>query len=130
MLGVRSEGQLAAHPLRGAIFENWVMTELLKAQTNSGLRPALHFLRDKTGHEIDAVVETAPDRLHAVEMKSGQTVAADFFSGLDYWRDKLPSRRIAAWLVYGGSEGQERRGTKVLPWKHLDPLLAELRTES
>jgi predicted AAA+ superfamily ATPase len=124
---VGAEEHLATHPLRGAIFENWVMTELLKAQSNQGLRPDLHFLRDKTGHEIDAVVETAPDRLHAVEMKSGQTVASDFFSGLDYWRERIPGKNFSAWLVYGGSQRQNRRNTTVLPWNGLDPLLDALK---
>jgi predicted AAA+ superfamily ATPase len=123
LLGVRSLEQLATHPLRGAIFENWVMTELLKAQSNMGMRPALHFLRDKTGHEIDAVVETTPNRLHAVEMKSGQTIAADFFAGLEYWREKLPAREFVAWLVYGGTEQQNRRNATALPWNCLAPLL-------
>jgi predicted AAA+ superfamily ATPase len=127
LIGVRDEEQLVVHPLRGSVFENWVVTELLKARTNRGLRPDLHFLRDRSGHEIDAVVETGPDRLDAIEMKSGQTVAADFFDGLDYWRAHLPGKDFRGWLVYGGQERQNRSNAAVVPWNDLEALLDAIR---
>jgi predicted AAA+ superfamily ATPase len=125
LIGIRRQEHLTAHPQRGALFENWVMTELLKAQTNRGIKPRLHFLRDKEGHEIDAFVETAPKCFHAVEIKSGETVATDFFRGLDYWRDALAGESIAPWVVYGGSAPQDRQRGRVLPWSDLAPLLGE-----
>lgn len=122
-LGVREAGHLHAHPQRGALFENWVMTELLKAQCHRGLKPTLYFLRDKEGHEIDALVETAPDTFHAVEIKSGETIASDFFAGLDYWRARLDRQTLVPWLVHGGSVHQEREKATVLPWSDLAPLI-------
>lgn len=125
-LGVRAPSHISAHPQRGALFENWVMTELLKAQTNHGLKPSLHFLRDKEGHEVDALIETAPDTFHAVEIKSGETIASDFFSGLDYWRAKLPRQTITPWLVHGGTSCQQREKATVLPWNCLSPLIENI----
>lgn len=119
LLGIRRQEHLLAHPQRGALFENWVMTELLKAQTNWGIKPRLHFLRDKEGHESDAFVETAPKCFHAVEIKSGETVATDFFKGLDYWRGALKDEAITPWVVYGGSTQQDRERGRVLPWADL-----------
>ncbi len=111
---------------RGALFENWVLSELLKAQTNRGRKPSLHFLRDKEGHEIDALVETGPDTFQAVEIKSGETIASDFFTGLDYWRGKLTRQNLTPWLVHGGTAHQQREQATVLPWNNLDPLLEQL----
>ncbi len=125
-LGIRNAGHVTAHPQRGALFENWVMTELLKAQTNRGIKPSLHFLRDKEGHEIDAFIETGPDTFQAVEIKSGETIAADFFTGLDYWRAKLTRQTVAPWLVHGGTAHQQREKGTVLPWNDLSPLLSTL----
>ena len=125
-LGVRDASHIRAHPQRGALFENWVMTELLKAQTNRGIKPSLHFLRDKEGHEVDALIETAPDTFQAIEIKSGETVASDFFSGLDYWRAKLTRQTLTPWLVHGGTARQDREKATVLPWNDLSPLLKEL----
>jgi predicted AAA+ superfamily ATPase len=127
-LGVRSPQHITAHPQRGALFENWIMTELLKAQTNHGMKPNLHFLRDKEGHEVDALIETAPDVLHALEIKSGETIAADFFSGLDYWRAKLTRQKITPWLIHGGMTLQRREKATVLPWNDLSSLLSMLTT--
>lgn len=122
-LGVRDSSHIRAHPQRGALFENWVMTELLKAQTNRGIKPSLHFLRDKEGHEVDALIEIAPDTFHAIEIKSGETIASDFFSGLDYWRAKLTRQTLTPWLIHGGTARQDREKATVLPWNDLSPLL-------
>jgi hypothetical protein len=99
------------------------MTELLKAQTHRGLKPSLHFLRDKEGHEIDALIETAPNTFHAVEIKSGETIASDFFRGLDFWRAKLVGQSLKPWLIHGGTARQEREKATVLPWNGLGELL-------
>lgn len=126
LLGIRRPEHLTAHPHRGALFENWVVTECIKARLNAGLRPELHFLRDKEGHEVDLVVETAPNGIQAVEVKSGATVAGDFFAGLDYWSSKLAGRTVHPWLVYGGETAQNRNAGTVLPWSGLGPLLSAL----
>jgi len=99
------------------------MTELLKAQTNRGIKPSLYFLRDKEGHEIDAFIETAPDTYQAVEIKSGETIASDFFTGLDYWRAKLTRQTLTPWLVHGGTAHQQREKATVLPWNDFTPLV-------
>jgi predicted AAA+ superfamily ATPase len=125
-VGVRTPDHLSVHPQRGALFENWIMTEILKAQTNHGLKPTLHFLRDKEGHEIDALIETGPDTFHAVEIKSGETIASDFFSGLDYWRAKLTRQTITPWLIHGGTALQLREKATVLPWNDLSPLIEKI----
>lgn len=126
-VGVRTPDHISAHPQRGALFENWIMTELLKAQTNQGLKPTLHFLRDKEGHEINAFIETEPDTFHAVEIKSGETIASDFFANLDYWRAKLTHQTITPWLIHGGTSFQHREKATVLPWNDLSPLIAIIK---
>ena len=126
LVGVRTPDHLSVHPQRGALFENWIMTEILKAQTNHGLKPTLHFLRDKEGHEIDALIETGPDTFHALEIKSGETIASDFFTGLDYWRAKLTRQTITPWLIHGGTALQHREKATVLPWNDLSPLIEKI----
>jgi len=128
LLGIRDSSQVMTHPHRGALFENWVMMELIKAQCNAGQKPLVHFLRDKQGHEIDAVIEPRPGELLGIEMKSGATIAGDFFSGLDYWRERLTSMTVHPWLVHGGETRQRRERGYVLPWNDLEPLLADVVT--
>jgi len=126
LVGIRHPSHLSAHPLRGPLFENWAMTELLKARLHGGLRPDLYFLRDKEGHEVDTLIETEPQRVHVIEIKSGGTVASDFFDGLDFWRQKLRGHHFQPWLIYGGDTQQTRERGTALPWSALGPLLEAL----
>ena len=57
LLGIQTVEQVAAHPLRGALFETMVVNEFLKARRNAGRRDQLYFWRDNIGTEIDLVLE-------------------------------------------------------------------------
>jgi len=119
LLGIRDPDQLRVHPLRGAIFESWVASEILKARVHRGAPADVFHLREVRGVEVDLVVE-AGRRLIAVEAKSGGTVASDFVRALD----RLPAmvgkaalgRELVRRLVYGGEEPQRRTSLDVIPW--------------
>jgi predicted AAA+ superfamily ATPase len=57
LLGIRTPAELRDHPLRGSIFENWAVTEVLKWRWNRGLRSDLAFYRDQRDAEVDLVVD-------------------------------------------------------------------------
>lgn len=122
LLGISEPSQLRTHPLRGALFENWVVSEVLKARLHRGLRESAYFLRDRRGFEIDLLLDLG-DRLVAVESKSGQTVAGDFFTQLERLRAGMPGipagRRLETRVVFGGDAPQRRRDTEVVPWHRL-----------
>jgi len=68
---------------------------------------------------MDFILE-GNERLDAIEVKSGATITSQFFQGLKYWKDlqqkhavEIPGR---TYLVYGGSQTQERNNCKILPW--------------
>ncbi len=123
LLGIRSPDQLRDHPLRGAIFETWVASEVLKTRAHRGVPPSLSFFRDRKGAEVDVVIELGREVL-AIETKSGQTVAADFFAGLETFASLMassrPRRAVRSFVVYGGGDAQERSGGTVVPWSRLD----------
>jgi uncharacterized protein len=121
LLSIREPAHLETHPQRGALFENWVVSELMKLRFNHGLPTNLYFWRDRSGHEVDLLVEHA-DRLVPVEIKSGQTVNADYFKGIEYWLALAQPRKPQAWLVYGGKEDHQRVATRILSWQHLSTL--------
>jgi len=124
LLGIQNAEQLFTHPLRGALFESWVVAELLKERFNRGLGSNLYFWRDRSGHEVDVLVERG-DALVPIEVKSGRTVTPDAFAGLDEWRRTAgDDAGKEAWLVYGGDREQERQGTRVVPWRRIGGLTA------
>lgn len=115
LLQIRSPQDLYQHAARGAIFESYVLTELYKNFVHQGEQPGLYFCQDSTGHEVDFLVESG-SRLVPVEVKSGQTVAGDFFDGLTYFRKITGNPGAPAALVYGGTQTYKRKGVTVYPW--------------
>jgi len=115
LLGIRQAADLRTHPLRGAIFESFVVSELRKLFIHNGERPRLFFWRDSRGREVDVLIDLG-SRLIPVEIKAGATVASDFFKGLDGY-GALSGRRSGV-LVYGGDESYRRKGHHVLSWKN------------
>ncbi len=118
LLGIQTPQQLVFHPYRGALMETWVVSELLKARYHRGLVSNVYFWRDKTGREVDVLVDRG-DALLPVEVKSGQTVNRDMLAGLEHWRALADQTAGPGWLVYGGNQRQERSGCVVLPWSEL-----------
>ena len=115
LIGIQNESQLMLHPQRGAIFETWVVSELLKVRYNAGLASNLFFWRDNTGNEVDIIIDKGLT-LEPVEIKSGLTVTADSFDGLRKFCALAGETAGRARLVYGGKDRQERQDVDVLPW--------------
>ena len=118
LLRIKNIQQIVTHPAKGALFENMIISELLKQRLNAGAGDNLYFWRDKTGNEIDVLTDDA-GKLTAYELKSGETISTDFFSGLTYL-SKLNSNVTHKTLVYGGKQQQERsNGILVKPWSKI-----------
>ena len=115
LLRIRSAEDLRVHAARGAVFETFVISELLKSQYHHAAEPDLYFWRDSAGHEIDLVIDQGQD-LVAVEIKSSETIADDFFKGLDFWRTLPGQEHAPAALVHGGTDAYLRRGFAVYSW--------------
>ena len=114
-LGIRQAEQIVNHPLRGAIFENHVVAETAKAYLHHRRTPPLFFWRDRTGHEIDLVIEEAGE-LYPVEIKSGSTLSSDMLDSLLWWTTLSGRHPESATLVYGGTDHLTRRKVAVRPW--------------
>lgn len=117
LLGIRTTEQMMTHPLRGSIFETFVIAELIKSRLNRGERPNMYFWRDSNGNEVDVIVEHGLS-LMPIEIKSGKTVVRDSFAGLDKWRTLAGDAAIEPVLIYGGDGEYRQNGVKVIGWKH------------
>ncbi|MFP4671827.1 MAG: ATP-binding protein [Desulfohalobiaceae bacterium] len=122
LLGIYDASQLAMHPLRGAIFETFVVSELQKFRFNYQKDVDLYYWRDSNGREIDVVADFG-GRLVPIEIKSGQTLNRDFFSGLEYWMKLAGALAFQPTLIYGGSTEIMRKGIRVLSWKNVGQAL-------
>ena len=118
LLRIQSPEDLRLHASRGSIFESFVVADLLKNFLNRGREADLYFWRDSTGHEIDVVIDRGQERV-AVEIKSAQTIAEDFFTGIDFWRKLVGDPDAPSALIYGGDRSFRRSGVAVQSWSTL-----------
>ncbi len=124
LLGIESASQLATHPMRGSLFENWVIVELLKGRFNRGRNNNLSFWRNNTGLEVDVIVEQA-GRLRPIEIKSGATLSGELWRPLKSWLDLAGDDAISPTLVYGGETTWNHDASKAIPWKNIAELAKE-----
>ncbi len=124
LLGIRSVEQLRVHPLRGAVFESFVVSEILKARVHRGLPPDLYFLRDRKGREIDLLLADAAGAC-AIEVKSSETPPPDALAAIAAAEElvrptpRAPIRRV---VIYGGATSQFRSEGAIVSWQGLaDP---------
>lgn len=116
LLGIRTTEQMITHPLRGSIFETFIISELVKSKLNRGEKPAFYFWRDSNGNEIDLIVEQGT-KLQPIEIKSGRTLTHESFAGLEKWQSLAGKKAISPTLIYGGDDSYAQRGIKVVGWK-------------
>ncbi len=118
LLGIDSPEVLNQHYLRGGLFETMVLSNLLKHRLNAGKNPNIYFWRDKTGIEIDCLIEEG-DSLIPIEMKSAQTIHSDFFTSLAHFSKLANISPSAGYVIYGGQEEQKRQNGHIVSWKDL-----------
>lgn len=115
LLRIREPAALTDHALRGAVFETYVVSELFKAFAHRGETPPLYFWRDRTGHEVDVLIDTGK-QLIPIEIKSGSTISGSFFEGLRYFMVLGPKIARTGVMIHGGNDLYERENFMVLPW--------------
>ena len=118
LLGIKNAEQIPIHAAKGPLFENMIVSELLKDRFNKGENDNLYYWRDKTGNEVD-ILTGNEEQLTAIELKAGETISTDFFKGLNYF-SALQTDTIEKLLIYGGNQEQQRsNGIYVKPWDML-----------
>lgn len=123
---IKSADEIVAHPLKGGLFETCIIGEFLKYRYNRGLESNLFFWRDKTGHEIDCIIEKSMNEAIPVEIKAGRTIAEDFFKNIHYYNNLSGQSPDNSFIVYGGDQNQNRSDGRVIRYSHLDPIFGFL----
>ena len=115
LIGIRDTVTLDTHVSRGALFETFVVSELIKRQYNQGHNADLYFWRDSAGNEIDLLSDTQQG-LQAIEIKSGSTFASDWIKGFKVWKRNTQVNTLIPRIIYGGTDSYDREGHQVMGW--------------
>jgi uncharacterized protein len=120
LLGITKAEQLTLHPLKGSLFENYVIGELVKDRFNKNIPFDLYFWRDNTGNEMDVVIDKGT-HLYPIEIKAGKTITTDYFKNFEFWKKTTGSEEGT--VIYAGDMPQKRsNGMTVIPWNTLQNL--------
>lgn len=115
LLGISNTGQMNIHSARPALFETLVINEAIKSQLNLGKAHQCYFWRDNVGLEVDLIMH-ASQGLLPIEIKSGQTIASDWFKSLKKWH-ALSNSAAQPRLIYGGEQSYARNGVECQSWR-------------
>lgn len=116
LLEIDNESHVNTHPLRGSLFENLIILELLKKRLNNGQRSNLFYWRERSGIEIDILMEQA-SQIIPVEIKTATTFNSDFLKGINYWKKLNPTIKNS-YLIYTG-KSSSIDNTDIFNWKQV-----------
>ncbi len=118
LLGIENQLHLSRDPLRGSLFENLVIMELVKKRYNMGLDHNLFFYRDSNMNEVDILVKSG-DKFKAIEVKSAETFHKSFLKGLSYIKKIFPQNVEASYVVYSGEKELKGKEFNLVNYKDL-----------
>jgi predicted AAA+ superfamily ATPase len=119
LLGIQTAPQLATHPLRGALFESWVVSEVMKARLHAGFPARIFHYREAKGPEVDLLVQSEAGWV-LTEAKSGATVDTSFFRNMEALASQFPEGNpVERRLIYGGKDSYQRQGVAVTGWPQI-----------
>ncbi len=121
-LGIQHPKDLYSHPMRGALFESLIISDLFKYFYNVGRMPPLYFWRDVQGHEIDCIIEKSLHQLVPLEVKAGMTIRADFFKELAGWGAITGQAPEQGFLIYAGDSDHLRKFGNVISWRRIEKV--------
>ncbi len=121
LLGIEELNQLCSHPLRGFIFENLVILELMKYRYNHGKEANFFYYRDSNQREVDLVIPIA-NTLIPVEIKVSQTYNKAFLSGVKYFSDLVGDEFKIGFIVYNGKQEQRLGNFSLLNYSNVGKI--------
>lgn len=114
---ISSAQVIASHPLQGALFETFVVMEIVKLIQKLPIQPNLYHFRSHSGAEVDLVLEL-DGRLYPVEIKSKSNPSYKDIRGFQALKDCFPKENIQKGLVVCAVPSPQFISREVLaiPW--------------
>lgn len=125
LLGIHTKEQASRDPLRGNLYENLVIADIMKAALNKGIRPEMYFFRDSHGNEIDLLIREK-GMLLPVEIKSAATFSTDFVKKIEWFQTLGVRRVLPGAVLYNGEQRFDVRGVRVFNPLHVEDIWTTL----
>lgn len=118
LLDIESPRQLERDKMRGAIFENYVVMEVIKHRYNRGLLDGVFFYRDSNQNEVDILLKEEGE-ITAIEVKSSITYHSSFADSLNKLSDWIKTPVVRKIIVYTGNFENTASDIKLINYKNL-----------
>ena len=128
LLGIRKVSNVHSHFMRGHLFENLVIAEFYKFYFNKGIIPNLFYLRNKSGYEIDLVIESN-SKTFLIEIKSGKTYSDHFFKNILYYKNITDLNLTHSFVIYDGNQNVKYQDSNLMGWKDLQTIFKLINKE-
>lgn len=121
LLDIENPKHLAKSSFRGALFENLIISELMKHRNHQGKDHNLYFYRDHNKNEVDAIFKLA-NSLIPIEIKSAATFTKQFLKGPTYFKKVVGDRMPIGFIVYAGEQSQSLNELELINYSNLSLL--------
>ena len=121
LLGIREVSQVNLHYMKGALFENLIINELIKHRYNRGIYNMPYFWQDNHGKEIDCILDEGIKSI-PIEIKSGKTMTKSYFTNIKYWGELTNTDKDNLYVVYGGEQSMSTGFGELISWRDLDKI--------
>jgi predicted AAA+ superfamily ATPase len=119
LLGIRSAKDVDSHTMKGGLFENLIIAELVKQNHHYYQLKEYWYWRDSNGNEIDLLCENK-EKHDIFEIKATKTIMSDLFKGLDHFESTAGKEFVKnKILAYGGEENQKRTKYTIKSWSQV-----------
>ena len=122
LLDIESPKQLDRDKMRGAIFENYIVMEVLKHRYNQGRAGGVYFYRDSNSNEVDILLKQGGE-ITAIEVKSAMTYSSSFEKSLKQIGSWIGTPVIKKIVVYTGEFENTAGDIKIVNYRNLDAQL-------
>lgn len=103
LLDIDSPSTMNRDKMRGHLFENMVIMNVLKQKLNVGENGGLYFYRDSNGNEVDLLIKNGSG-YDCYEIKSSATFHPDFTKGLKHFEKTFPDLVKKQTIIYSGEK--------------------------
>ena len=125
LLDIEIPRQLERDKMRGAIFENYVVMEVIKHRYNRGLLNGVYFYRDSNQREVDILLKEEGE-ITAIEVKSSMTYHTSFEADISKLSGWIHTPVVNKFIVYTGDFENTASDIKLINYQHLHEYLPQM----
>ncbi len=124
LLGIGSYSQIDSHYLLGNLFENYVISDILKQYYAQAKEAPLYFWKDNKQKEIDLLIDKG-NHCIPIEIKASKTYNLHAFNNIRYY-NKISGNTNKSYVINRVEKSQKISNGEFVSWRALGELFKEL----